>query len=71
MQPLRVAARRGELAAQIVVLGAQALAQRASAEGRKVVLIVPPATALQDFVTMQTALSAMNVPFALAIKNKE
>lgn len=50
---------------------AEALARRATAEGRKVVLIVPPATALQDFVTMQTALSAMNVPFALAIKNKD
>jgi hypothetical protein len=49
----------------------QALAERASTEGRKVVLIVPPATALQDFVTMQTALSALKVPFALAIKNKE
>jgi hypothetical protein len=49
----------------------ETLAQRATAEGRKVVLIVPPATALQDFVTMQSALSAMNVPFALAIKNKE
>jgi hypothetical protein len=52
-------------------LAPEALAQRAGAEGRKVVLIVPPATALQDFVSMQTALSALNVPFALAIKNKE
>jgi hypothetical protein len=52
-------------------LAAETLAERASAEGRKVVLIVPPATALQDFVTMQTALSALKVPFALAIKNKE
>jgi hypothetical protein len=52
-------------------LAAATLAERATAEGRKVVLIVPPATALQDFVTMQTALSALKVPFALAIKNKE
>lgn len=50
---------------------AEALAQRATSEGRKVVLMVPPAMSLQDFVTMQTALSAMNVPFALAIKNKD
>lgn len=49
----------------------KSLAARATSEGRKVVLILPPATALQDFVTMQTALSQMNVPFALAIKNKE
>jgi len=49
----------------------QALAERAMAESRKIVLVVPPATALQDFVNMQTALTAMNVPFALAIKNKE
>lgn len=49
----------------------ETLAARATSEGRKVVLIVPPATSLQDFVTMQTALSQMNVPFALAIKNKE
>lgn len=49
----------------------ETLAARAISEGRKVVLIVPPATALQDFVTMQTALSQVNVPFALAIKNKE
>ncbi len=49
----------------------ETLAARAMSEGRKVVLIVPPATALQDFVTMQSALSQMNVPFALAIKNKE
>jgi hypothetical protein len=48
-----------------------ALAQRAASEGRRVVLIVPPATALQDFVTMQSKLSALHVPFALAIKNKE
>ncbi|MGE4063084.1 MAG: hypothetical protein AB7E79_06925 [Rhodospirillaceae bacterium] len=52
-------------------VAAEALAARASAEGRKVVLIVPPATSLQDFVTMQTALSAMKVPFALAIKNNK
>jgi len=49
----------------------EALAQRAAAEGRKVVLVVPPTTALQDFVTMQSALTALHVPFALAIKNKE
>lgn len=49
----------------------EALARRAGAEGRKVVLIVPPTTALQDFVTMQSALSAMDVPFALAIKHKD
>lgn len=49
----------------------QDLAARATSEGRKVVLIVPPATSLQDFVTMQTALAEMHVPFALAIKNKE
>lgn len=48
-----------------------ALAARATAEGRKVVLVVPPATALQDFVTMQTAIAALHVPFALAIKSQE
>lgn len=52
-------------------LGPDALAQRAIAEGRKVVVIVPPATALQDFVNMQTAITALHVPFALAIKHKE
>jgi hypothetical protein len=49
----------------------EVLALRAAAEGRKIVLIVPPTTALQDFVTMQSALSAMDVPFALAIKHKD
>lgn len=48
-----------------------ALAARATAEGRKIVLVVPPATALQDFVTMQTAIAALHVPFALAIKSQE
>ncbi|MGE3335324.1 MAG: hypothetical protein AB7I36_16890 [Rhodospirillaceae bacterium] len=52
-------------------LAPEALARRATAEGRKVVLIVPPTTALQDFVTMQSALSALDVPFALAIKHKD
>jgi hypothetical protein len=47
------------------------LARRATSEGRKIALIVPPATAVQDFVDMQMALSSMGVPFALAIKNKE
>lgn len=48
-----------------------ALAARAAAEGRKIVLVVPPATALQDFVTMQTAIADLHVPFALAIKRQE
>ena len=52
-------------------LGPAALAQRATAEGRKIVLVVPPATALQEFVSMQTAMTALHVPFALAIKSKE
>ncbi len=51
-------------------LAPEALARRATAEGRKVVLILPPTTALQDFVTMQSVLSAIDVPFALAIKHK-
>jgi hypothetical protein len=49
----------------------QALGERAKNEGRKIVLVVPPATALQDFVDMQAALSTLNIPFALAIRNKE
>lgn len=53
------------------IIAPDALARRAAAEGRKVVLIVPPTTALQDFVTMQSTLSEMDVPFALAIKHKD
>lgn len=49
----------------------EALARRAAAESRKVVLVVPPATALQDFVAMQAVFAALDVPFALAIKNKD
>jgi hypothetical protein len=52
-------------------LGPGALAKRATAEGRKIVVVVPPATALQDFVSMQAAMAALHVPFALAIKHKE
>jgi hypothetical protein len=62
---------RFQVEGESAAVAPEALAARAAAEGRKVVLIVPPATALQDFVTMQTALSALKVPFALAIKNKE
>lgn len=51
------------------VLDANAL--RIKAQGHKVVLVVPPATALQDFVDMQTAMSDLGIPFALAIKHKE
>jgi hypothetical protein len=52
------------------VLAADALALRAT-DGRKVVLVVPSATPLQEFVDMQAALSAQNIPFALAIRNKD
>ena len=52
-------------------LAPAALAERATAEGRKIVLVVPPATALQDLVSMQTIITALHVPFALAIKSKE
>jgi len=50
---------------------ASALAARAAAEGRKVVLVLPAATALQQFVEMQSTLAAAHMPFAIAIKNKE
>lgn len=53
------------------VISAEVLAQRAASEDRKVVLVVPPATALQQFVDMQAALAAVKIPFAIAIKNKE
>jgi hypothetical protein len=52
-------------------IAAAELARRATAEGKKVVLVVPSATALQDFVDMQTAIAALHVPFALAIRSKE
>ena len=48
-----------------------ALAARASADNRKIVLVVGPATPLQDFVAMQTTLAKAKVPFALAVQNKE
>jgi biopolymer transport protein ExbD len=48
-----------------------ALAARASADNRKVVLVVSPATPLQDFVGMQAMFAKANVPFALAVQNKE
>jgi len=44
---------------------------RSTANGRKVVLVVPPATAIQEFVDMQTAMGELGIPFALAIKHKE
>lgn len=47
------------------------LARRATSESRKIAIIVPPATAVQDFVDMQMTLTNLGVPFALAIKNKE
>ncbi len=59
------------VAGETTVIPPAALAQRATAEGRKIVLVVPPATALQDLVSMQTAVTALHVPFALAIKSKE
>lgn len=60
-----------ELARKGDMISADALAQRARDEGRKVVLVVPPATALQDFVNMQTAVTSLGLPFALAIQSKE
>src|SRR5262249_7570557 len=48
-----------------------ALAPRATAESRKVILFVPPATPLQDFIAMQSVLTQLKVPFALAVQHKE
>jgi hypothetical protein len=59
------------VAGEDAALGPDALAKRATAEGRKVVVVVSPTTALQDFVNMQAAVSALHVPFALAIRHKE
>lgn len=60
-----------ELAGKGDVISADTLVQRARDEGRKVVLVVPPATALQEFVNMQTAVTSLGLPFALAIQSKE
>ena len=60
-----------EVAGEGRVIAPQEVARRATAESRKVVLVVPPATELQDFVGMQAELAALNIPFALAIKSKE
>ncbi len=60
-----------ELAGKGDIISANALVQRARDEGRKIVLVVPPATALQEFVTMQTAVTSLGLPFALAIQSKE
>lgn len=60
-----------ELAGNGEVISADVLVKRARGEGRKVVLVVPPATALQDFVNMQTAVTSLGLPFALAIQSKE
>ena len=48
-----------------------ALAARASAENRKVILVVPPATSVQDFIAIQAVLTQLKVPFALAVQHKE
>jgi hypothetical protein len=60
-----------EISGEGQMIAAEDLGRRAAAENRKIVLVVPPATAVQDFVNMQMALSAKSIPFALAIKNKE
>jgi hypothetical protein len=60
-----------ELAGKGETLTPEVLVQRARDESRKVVLVVPPATALQEFVNMQTAVTSLGLPFALAIQSKE
>ena len=52
-------------------LTAEALGQHVRPTGRKVVVVAPAAISLQDFIDVQTALSAHAIPFGLAVKNKE
>jgi biopolymer transport protein ExbD len=60
-----------EIAADGRRLAPDALARQARSSGRKVVVVAPAATSLQDFIDMQAALSAHAIPFGLAVKNKE
>ena len=52
-------------------ISAQAIADRAIAEQRKIVVVAPPATPLQDFIDIQATLADTGASFALAIKNQE
>lgn len=60
-----------EIAADGQHLTPDALAQHVRPSGRKVVVIAPATTSLQDFIDMHAALSAQAIPFGLAVKNKE
>lgn len=55
-----------ELAADGRKLGAEALARHAG--GRKVVIVLPAATPVQDLIAVQTALTLNKIAFGLAVK---
>jgi biopolymer transport protein ExbD len=58
-----------KLAADGKKLGADALARHAN--GRKVVIVLPAATPVQDLIAIQTTLSLNKVSFGLAVKNEQ
>lgn len=50
-------------------LSPDALASYAKAQNRKVVIVAPATTSLQDFVAMQSELRSRKIDFGLAVKN--
>jgi biopolymer transport protein ExbD len=52
-------------------LDASALAAEARSSGRKIVLVLPATTTLQDYVALQAGLGAQGIEYGIAVRNGE